>query len=74
MESWLIAVNCVGTYAGDWSHIQGSIRNHENQGKTILGGCCSWCMLYMDYAVLGVCCTRHIVYSAYTILVVCCTR
>ena len=25
---------------------------------TILGGCCTWCMLYLVYAVLGVCCTR----------------
>jgi len=36
---------------------------------TILGGCCTQCMLYF-----GVCCTRCILYSVYTVLGVYCTR
>jgi len=33
MESWLMSVDHVGRYAGSCSHIQGSTRNHENEGK-----------------------------------------
>jgi len=54
MESWLMAVDCVGRYAGSWSYIPGSTRNHENEGKTNNLG---W-MLYSVDAVLGVCCIR----------------
>jgi len=36
--------------------------------KTILGGCCTRCMLYSVYAVLGVCCTRCMLYSVYAVL------
>jgi len=54
MESWLMAVDRVGRYAGSWSYIQGSTSNHENEGKTNNRG---W-MLYSVDAVLGVCCTR----------------
>jgi len=50
MESWLIAVDCVGRYAGSGSYLQGSTRNHENEGKT---NNLRW-MLDSVYAVLGV--------------------
>jgi len=49
-ESWLMAVDRAGRYAGSWSYIQGSTPNHENEGKTNNLG---W-MLYSVYAVLGV--------------------
>jgi len=62
MESWLMAVDRVGRYAGIWCYIQGSTRNHENEGKTNNLG---W-MLYSVYAVLGVCCTRCMLYSVST--------
>jgi len=42
--------------------------------QTILGVCCTRCMLYSVYAVLGVCCTRCMLYSVYAVLGVCCTR
>ena len=42
--------------------------------QTILGGCCTRCMLYSVYALLGVCCTRCMLYSVYALLGVCCTR
>jgi len=41
--------------------------------QTILGGCCTQCMLYSVYAVLGVCCTRCVLYSVYVVLGVCYT-
>jgi len=69
-ESWLMAVDRVGRYAGSWSYIPGSTPNHENEGKTNSLG---W-MLYSVYAVLGVCCTRCMLYSVHTVLCVCCTR
>jgi len=50
MESWLMAVDHEGRYAGSSSYFQGSTRNHENEGKTNNPG---W-MLYWVYAVLGV--------------------
>jgi len=50
MESWLMAVDRVWRYAGSWSYIQWSTRNHVNEGKTNNLG---W-MLYLVYAVLGV--------------------
>jgi len=62
MESWLMAVDCVGRYAESWSCIQGSTRNHENEEKPNNLG---W-MLYSVYAVLGVCCTRCMLYSLST--------
>jgi len=49
-ESWLMAVDHVGRYAESWSYIQGSTRNHVNEGKTNNLG---W-MLYLVYAVHGV--------------------
>ena len=76
MESWLMAVDGVGRYAGSWSYIQGSTCNHENEGKT---NNLRW-MLYSVYAVLGLClysvyaCTRCMLYSVYAVLGVCCTR
>jgi len=48
MESWLVAVDLIGRYAGSWSYIQGSTRNRENEGMTDNLGC----MLYSVYAVL----------------------
>ena len=50
MDSLLMAVARVGSYAGSWSNIQGSTRNHENEGKTHNLG---W-MLYWVYALQGV--------------------
>jgi len=50
MESWLMAVDCIGRHAGSGSYIQGSTCNHKNEGKTNNLG---W-MLYSVYAVLGV--------------------
>jgi len=86
MESWQMAVDRVGRYAGSWSNIQWSNRNHENEAKTsnlgwmlysvyaVLGVCCTQCILYSVYAVLGVYCTRCMLYSVYDVLGVCCTR
>jgi len=42
--------------------------------QTILGGCCTQCILYSVYAVLGVCFTRCMLYSVYAVLGVCCTQ
>jgi hypothetical protein len=42
--------------------------------ETILGECCTQCMLYTMYAVLGVYCNRCMLYSVYAVLGVCCTR
>jgi len=69
MESWLMAVDRVGRHAGSWSYIQGSTRNHQNEGKTNNLG---W-MLYSVYAVLSVCCTRCMLCSVYAVLSVCYT-
>ena len=33
--------------------------------QIISGGCCTWCMLYLVYAVLGVCCTWCMLYLVY---------
>jgi len=56
-----MAVNRVGRHAGSRSYIEGSSRNHENEGEihnvrwmmysvnAVLGG-----LLYSVYAVLGV--------------------
>jgi len=49
-------------HTGSGSYIQGSTRHHENEGKSILGGCCARCMLYSAYAVLCVCCTLGMLY------------
>jgi len=85
MASWLMAVDRVGRHTGSWCYIQGSTRNHGNEGKTnnlgwmlysvyaVLSVCCTRCMLYSVYAVLGVCCTRCMLYSVYAVLGVCCT-
>jgi len=54
-----MVVDHVGRPAGDRSYIQGSTRNHENEGKTHTLG---W-MLYSVYAVL-----RCMLYSVYTVL------
>jgi len=45
-----VAVDLVGRHAGSCSYIQGSIRNHDYEGKTDNLG---W-MLYSVDAVLGV--------------------
>jgi len=45
-----MAVDRVGRHTGSCRYIQGSTRNHENEGKTNNLGC----MLYSVYAVLGV--------------------
>ena len=50
MESWLMAVDRAGRQAGSWRYIQGSTRNHENEGKK---NNLRW-ILYSAYAVLGV--------------------
>jgi len=42
--------------------------------QTILGGCCTQCILYSVDAVLGVCCTWCMLYLVYAVLGVCCTR
>ena len=42
--------------------------------QTILGECCTGCMLNLVYAVLGVCCTRCMLDSVYAVLGVCCAR
>ena len=34
--------------------------------QTILGRCCTRCMLYPVYAVLGLCCTQCMLYSVST--------
>jgi len=34
--------------------------------QTILGVCCTRCMLYLVYAVLSVCCTRRMLHSVLT--------
>jgi len=49
MASWLMAVDRVGRHAGSWSYIQGSTRNHKDEGKSNNLGC----MLYSVFA-----CTR----------------
>ena len=36
--------------------------------QTILGGCCTWWMLYLVDAVLGGCCTWWMLYSVYAVL------
>jgi hypothetical protein len=86
MESSLMAVDCPGRDAGNWSYIHGSTRNHEREGKThndgwmlqlvyaVLDVCCTRCIQYSVYAVLGVCCTRCILYCVNAVLRVCCTR
>jgi len=53
MGSWLMADNRIGRQAARWSYISGSIRNHENGGKTHN---LAW-MLYTVSAVLGICST-----------------
>jgi hypothetical protein len=76
IESWLMAVNCVGRHTGSWSYLQRSTRYHVNESKKINLG---W-MLYSVYTVLqcilyfGVCCTRCMLYSVYAVLGVCCTQ
>jgi len=65
-----MAVDRVRRHGRNWSYIQGSTRNHENERKTNNPGL----MLYSVYAVLGVCCTRCMLYSVYVVLDVCCTR
>jgi len=62
MESWPVAVDHVGRHAGSWSYMQGSTRNHENEGKTNNLG---W-MPNAVYAVLGVCCNRCMLYLVST--------
>jgi hypothetical protein len=51
MRSWLTAANRVVRHTGNSRYIQGSIRDHENVGKT-------YKLVYLLYsvnAVLGVC-------------------
>jgi len=48
-----MTVDRIGRHARNWSYIQGSTRNHENEGKTNNVRC----MLYSLYAVLSVYCT-----------------
>jgi len=60
-ESWLTAVNRVGRCTGSWRYIQGLIMRMKGR-QTILGGCCTRCMLYAVYAVLSVCCTWCMLY------------
>ena len=64
MESFLIAVNCVGRHARSWWYIQRSTRNHEKEVKTHNYGL----MLYLVYAVLGACCTSCMLHSVYAVL------
>ena len=59
MESWLLAVDRVGRHAASGSYIQGSARDHENEGKTNN----LQLMRYWVYALLGVCFTRCMLYS-----------
>jgi len=67
---WLYLWARMERHAGSCSYIQGSTRNHENEGKTNNLG---W-MLYSVCAVLGGCCTRWMLYSVYAVLSVCYTR
>jgi len=53
---------------------RGQLEIERMKGRqTILGVCCTWCMLYLVYAVLGVCCTWCMLYLVYAVLGVCCT-
>jgi len=65
IKSGLMAVDCVGRYAGSWSYIQGSTPNHENEGGT---NNCGW-MAYSVYAVLDVRCTHCMLYPVHAVLV-----
>ena len=48
-------------------HSEGQLVIMRMKGRqTILGECCTRCMLYSVYAVLGVCCTRCMLYSVST--------
>jgi len=64
MESWLMAVDCVGRHSGSWNYIQTSTLNRQNEGNTNNVG---W-TLYTVYAVLCACCTRCMLYLAYAVL------
>jgi len=44
-----------------------------NRRQTILGVCCTRCMLYSVYVVLGVCCTQCMLSLVYAVLGVCFT-
>jgi len=57
-----MAVNRIGRQAGSCSYIEGSTRNHGNEGKSNN----LRCMLYSVYAVFGECCTRCMLYSVST--------
>jgi len=39
-----------------------------------VAACCTWCILYLVYAVLSVCCTWCMLYLEYAVLGVWCTR
>ena len=66
MESWLMAIDCLRRHTGTWSYMKRSTCQHENERKThslewmlysvytVLGECCTWCMLYLVYAVLSI--------------------
>jgi hypothetical protein len=66
MCSWLMAVDCVGRYAGRASYILKSTRNHENKGKTNNCGYSVHAVPLM-YAELGECFTQCVLYSVSTL-------
>ena len=60
MESWLIAVDCIGGTPEAEATFRGQLVIMRMKGRqTILG-------TYSVYAVLGVCCARCMLYSAST--------
>jgi hypothetical protein len=49
--------------------LRGQLITMRMKGRqTIMGGCCTRCMLYSEYAVLSLCWTRSMWYSVCAIL------
>ena len=60
MENWLVAIDREGGMSEAEATLRGQHEITRMKGwQTILGVCCTRCMLYSVYAVLGVCCTQY---------------
>jgi len=59
MDNWLVVVDRYGGTPEAEATFRGQLVIKRMKGRqTILGECCTHCMLYSVYAALSVCCTQ----------------
>jgi hypothetical protein len=62
-----------GTPEGEAAFMGRLVMMRTKGRQPIMGVFCTWCLLYLVYAVLSGCYTQYMLYAEYAVLRVCCT-